>query len=115
MSYAMNTSYLKALGQGMKVIGVDPYTLTLDQEDIGGKPLNAGEDRELLLDYMNRSRRFEAMGNDVFRDKYSSGIIHVMPNDTVTIYSQEYHQGYSISIQRYRDQIMKMGTPEWDR
>lgn len=66
MSYAMNTSYLKALGQGMKVIGVDPYTLTLDQEDIGGKPANAGEDRELLLDYMNQSKRFEAMGNDVF-------------------------------------------------
>jgi hypothetical protein len=115
MSYIMYPMFKYGRRVGMSVLGISPYVLTLDQEDIGGKPLNSGEDRELLLNYMNQSRRFEAMGNDVFRDKYSSGIIHVMPNDTVTIYSQEYYQGYSISIQRYRDEIMKMGTPEWDR
>ena len=121
MSYAIYTMRtLKAMppetarriatSVALKVAAIDAVTDTLNTKNIGGVPLDVGEDRFFLIKDLDRDKRFQRLSDDyVYLDKLTDAVIKVMPNDEVSIYNQETGNVNNVSVQWCHNQI---GSPD---
>lgn len=102
----------------LKTAAIDAVTDIFNDEEIGGKPTNIGHDRKLLTDYLDREDRYRRLSGDygdyAYFDTLTDAIIKIMPNDTVTIYSQETGNVSTTNVQRCYDLIRSLKSIDDD-